>query len=60
MREDLARNRTNDGAHNLAILRHMGTNLLCNDKTNKHSLKVHRKQAVGATDYLAPLLEQVS
>lgn len=47
MREDLARNRTNDGAHNLAILRHMGTNLLRNDKINKHSLKVCRKQAEG-------------
>jgi len=59
MREDLARNRSNHGAHNLAILRHMGTNLLRNDKTNKHSLKVSRKQAGWSTDYLAQLLEQV-
>jgi predicted transposase YbfD/YdcC len=59
MREDLARNRTNHGAHNLAILRHMGTNLLRHDKTNKHSLKVRRKQAGWSTDYLAQLLGQV-
>ena len=59
MREDLARNRSANGPHNLAILRHMGTNLLRSDKSNKHSLKVRRKQAGWSTDYLAQVLEQV-
>lgn len=40
MREDPARNRSDNGPHNLAILRHMGTNLLRRDKSNKHSIRL--------------------
>ncbi|WP_026220931.1 ISAs1 family transposase [Thiofilum flexile] len=57
MQEDKARNRTGDSAHNFSLLRQMATNLLRYSQTNKHSLKVRRKQAAWSTDYLAELLE---
>ena len=59
MREDLARNREGHSAHNLSILRHLATNLLRHDSSNKHSLKVRRKQAAWSTDYLAEVIGQV-
>ena len=58
MKDDLARNREGHSAHNLAIIRHLATNLLRHDSSNKHSLKVRRKQAAWSTDYLVNVLEQ--
>jgi predicted transposase YbfD/YdcC len=55
--DDLARPRTGFGAHNMAIIKHMATNLLRHPK-DKHSLKNRRKLACLNDDYLETLIRQ--
>ena len=53
--DDLARLRTGHGPENMAIVRHMGLNLMRSTKPTA-SLKVRRKKAAWNTDYLRSVL----
>jgi len=55
--DDLARLRTDNGPHNMALIRHIAMNLVRNPK-DKHSLKVRRKLANLNPDYLESLIRQ--
>jgi predicted transposase YbfD/YdcC len=55
MDEDNARNRMDNGPHNLAVLRHMTLNVMRKDET-KSSLRAKFKKAAWNTDYLLKLL----
>lgn len=55
--DDLARLRTANGPHNMAIIKHMNMNLI-RSQTDKHSLKVRRKRANLNPDYLEKLVRQ--
>jgi len=55
--DDLARLRTDNGPHNMALVRHIAMNLVRNPK-DKHSLKVRRKLANLNQDYLETLIRQ--
>jgi predicted transposase YbfD/YdcC len=57
MDEDLARNRRDNGPHNLAILRHMALNVMRKDST-KSSLRGKFKLAAWDDGYLRKLLSQ--
>ena len=57
--DDLARLRTANGPHNMAIVKHMAMNLVRNP-SDKHSLKVRRKLANLNPDYLESLIRQNS
>lgn len=57
--DDLARLRTGNGPHNMALVRHIAMNLVRNPK-DKHSLKVRRKLANLNPDYLETLIRQAS
>jgi predicted transposase YbfD/YdcC len=57
--DDLARLRTDNGPHNMALVRHIAMNLVRNPK-DKHSLKVRRKLANLNPDYLETLIRQQS
>jgi len=56
---DLARLRTDNGPHNMALVRHIAMNLVRNPK-DKHSLKVRRKLANLNGCYLENLIRQKS
>jgi predicted transposase YbfD/YdcC len=51
MNEDAARNRMDNGPHNLAILRHMALNAMSKDKS-KTSLRAKFKKAAWNEQYL--------
>ena len=53
--DDLARLRTGHGPQNMAIVKHIGLNLMRSTKANA-SLKVRRKKAAWNTGYLADVL----
>lgn len=55
--DDLARLRTGNGPHNMALVRHIAMNLVRNPK-DKHSLKARRKLANLNPDYLETLIRQ--
>lgn len=55
--DDLARLRTGNGPHNMALVRHIAMNLVRHPKDN-HSLKVRRKLANLNPDYLETLLRK--
>ncbi|MGL5114432.1 MAG: ISAs1 family transposase, partial [Beijerinckiaceae bacterium] len=55
--DDLARLRTANGPHNMAIIKHIAMNLVRNPK-DCHSLKNRRKLANLNQDYLAQLIRQ--
>jgi hypothetical protein len=55
--DDLARLRTANGPHNMAIIKHIAMNLVRNPK-DSHSLKNRRKLANLNQDYLAQLIRQ--
>lgn len=55
--DDLVRLRTENGPHNMALVRHIAMNLVRNPK-DKHSLKVRRKLANLNPDYLETLIRQ--
>lgn len=55
--DDLVRLRTDNGPHNMALVRHIAMNLVRNPK-DKHSLKVRRKLANLNPDYLETLIRQ--
>ena len=55
--DDLARLRTANGPHNMAVIKHMNMNLI-RSQTDKHSLKVRRKRANLDPDYLETLVRQ--
>lgn len=57
--DDLARLRTDNGPHNMALVRHIAMNLVRNPK-DKHSLKVRRKLANLNPDYLETLIRQAN
>jgi predicted transposase YbfD/YdcC len=56
MNEDACRIRRDHGAENLAVLRHIGLNLLRQEKTSPRGIKAKRKQAGWDNDYLALIL----
>jgi predicted transposase YbfD/YdcC len=56
-REDESRVRTDHGAENLAVLRHMALNLLKNEKTAKGGIHAKRLQAGWNNDYLLSILK---
>lgn len=58
-RDDLCRLRTGHGPHNMAVVRHMAVNLV-RTASDKHSLKLRRKQAAWNVDYLHALLLQTA
>jgi len=58
MNEDNARNRLDNGPHNLAILRHMALNLI-RKEPSKGSLRVKIKRAGWKDEYLAKVLAQI-
>jgi len=58
MNEDMARNRRDNGPHNLAVLRHMAINLISKEPS-KGSLRVKIKRAGWKDAYLAKLLAQI-
>jgi predicted transposase YbfD/YdcC len=58
-REDLSRLRTGHGPENMAVVRHMATNLLHRAKPTS-SLKNRRKRAGWNTSYLESLIRQVA
>lgn len=55
-REDDSRVRRDNGAQNLAVMRHAALNLLRQDKVTKTGVKNKRKKAGWDNDYLASLL----
>jgi len=55
-REDSSRVRRDNGAQNLAVMRHAALNLIRQEKTTKASIKSKRKRAGWDNDYLATLL----
>ena len=55
-REDDSRVRKDNGAQNLAVIRHAALNILRQDKHSKLSVKTKRKRAGWDNDYLASLL----
>ena len=55
MNEDQARNRADNGPHNLAVLRHMVLNVMQKDPT-KESLRGKLKRAAWDDAYLMSLL----
>lgn len=55
MNEDQQRNRSDNGPHNLAVLRHMALNVMQKD-TSKGSLRGKRKRAAWDDTYLKALL----
>jgi len=55
--DDLVRLRTDNGPHNMALVRHIAMNLVRNPK-DQHSLKVRRKLANLNPDYLETLIRQ--
>jgi predicted transposase YbfD/YdcC len=55
--DDLARLRTANGPHNMAVIKHIAMNLVRNPK-DRHSLKNRRKLANLNQDYLATLIQQ--
>ncbi len=55
--DDLVRLRTDNGPHNMALVRHIAMNLVRSPK-DKHSLKVRRKLANLNPDYLETLIRQ--
>lgn len=57
--DDLARLRTGNGPHNMAIVKHTAINLIRHPK-DKHSLKVRRKLAALNFDYLEALIRQTA
>src|SRR5439155_7612728 len=59
-REDLARNRPEHGAEDLAWLRRMAVSLLKNDTTCERSLRAKSVKALGDHDFLLQLLSQVT
>jgi len=56
MNEDAARNRMDNGPHNLAVLRHMALNVMRKEES-KTSLRGKFKKAAWNEDYLVKLLE---
>ena len=54
--DDLARLRTANGPHNMAIIKHMAMNIV-RAQTDRHSLKVRRKKANLNPDYLQTLVQ---
>jgi predicted transposase YbfD/YdcC len=56
MNEDASRIRRDHGAENFAVLRHIGLNLLRQEKTSPRGIKAKRKQAGWDNDYLALIL----
>jgi predicted transposase YbfD/YdcC len=56
MNEDACRIRRDHGAENFAVLRHIGLNLLRQEKTSPRGIKAKRKQAGWDNDYLAQIL----
>lgn len=57
--DDLARLRTGAGPQNMAVVKHIAMNMVRNP-SDKHSLKVRRKQANLDPDYLETLITQRS
>jgi len=55
-REDDSRVRRDNGAQNLAVIRHAALNLLRQDKTSKLGIKNKRKKCAYDNDFLASLL----
>jgi predicted transposase YbfD/YdcC len=55
MNEDAARNRMDNGPHNLAVLRHMALNVMRKEES-KTSLRGKFKKAAWNEDYLVKLL----
>jgi predicted transposase YbfD/YdcC len=55
MNEDAARNRMDNGPHNLAVLRYMALNVMGREES-KTSLRAKFKKAAGNHDYLVKLL----
>ena len=55
MNEDAARNRMDNGPHNLAVLRHMALNVMGREES-KTSLRAKFKKAAWDHDYLVKLL----
>jgi predicted transposase YbfD/YdcC len=55
--DDLARLRTANGPHNMAVIKHIAMNLVRNPK-DRHSLKNRRKLANLNQDYLETLIQQ--
>ena len=55
--DDLARLRSQNGPHNMAVVKHMAINLVRAPK-DRHSLKVRRKLANLNPDYLQALIQQ--
>jgi hypothetical protein len=58
MNEDQARNRMDNGPHNLAVLRHMALNLI-RTETSKGSLKKKLRRAAWSDGFLARVLAQL-
>lgn len=58
MNEDQARNRLDNGPHNLAVLRHMALNLV-RTETSKGSLKKKLRRAAWSDGFLARVLAQL-
>ena len=58
MNEDQARNRMDNGPHNLAVLRHMALNLI-RTETSKGSLKKKLRRAAWNEGFLATVLAQL-
>jgi predicted transposase YbfD/YdcC len=58
MNEDQARNRLDNGPHNLAVLRHMALNML-NAQKSKISNRRKIKRAGWNNDFLAGLIAQI-
>lgn len=56
LNEDACRIRTDHGADNFAVLRHIALNVLRQEKTSTPGIKAKRKQAGWDNDYLARLL----
>lgn len=56
MDEDACRIRKDHGAENMAVLRHIGLNLLQQEKTSSRGIKAKRKQAGWDNEYLAKIL----